>query len=106
VWTASSGSNQVGEPDSIGFGHQPEKRAVGVEAPGGPLRRDFQAGFPITEEQLVPWFAVGRLVGQFHCIRAVPLHVENFDGTVRADAVDLGTAGEVFEPRHALLPPP
>lgn len=45
---------QVGQPDAVGLGHQPEQGSVAVEAPRPPLLDDLQAGLVVAVEELVP----------------------------------------------------
>ena len=54
---------QVREADALRFGHQPEQRAVAIEAPRPPLDDDLKPGLVVAVEQFVGDRAGRRLVG-------------------------------------------
>ena len=88
---------EVGELDAVSLADQTEEVAVGIEAPGGPFGRDLEPCFVRAVQQLVAGFALDVLEGQLDGAGAEPLDVDDLDGAIVADALDLGAAREVFE---------
>jgi len=56
---------QVGNPDVMGFGRQPEQIARSVKTPGSATFGDFDAVFVVAIEKFVGYLTGGVLVGQF-----------------------------------------
>ena len=73
---------QVSQTDALGFGDQPEQRAIPVEAPGPADLRDLEAGLVVPVEQLVGDFAGRRFVRQLQRLGAEPLHADDRDQSV------------------------
>ena len=88
---------QVREADALRFGHQPEQRAVAVEAPRPPLDDDLEPGLVVAVEQFVGDRAGRRLVGQLERFRAEPLHADDRDQAVGMHAADGATGLQVFK---------
>ena len=101
MWTASSGIEEVGQPDSLGLGYQPEKRTIAVEAPRAALGYDFDGGFAVAIKKLVRRPSRGVFVGKIYGDVADPLDVHDGDELVGQDALDGGPACQIFQPRHA-----
>jgi len=80
---------EVREPDAVGLADQPEEVTIGVEVPGGAFGLDLGPGLVGSVEQLVAGLALGVLEGQLDGARAVRLDVDELDGTVVPDALDL-----------------
>ena len=81
---------EVGEPDALGLGHQPEERSVAIEAPGPANLDHLQAGLVVPVQDLVGDATGGILVGEFEGVRAEPLHVHDRDEAVGRYASDAG----------------
>jgi hypothetical protein len=94
------GIEEVGQVDAVRFGRQAEEVAVAGKGPGAAGGRHFQAGFVLTEEELVARPAVGALVEQFHGVAAVPADVDDGDALVGGDTGDLVAGFEFFEFSH------
>ena len=88
---------QVREADALRLGHQPEQRAVAVEAPRPPLGDDLEPGLVVAVEQFVGDRARLRLVGQLDRLRAEPLHADNGHYAVGMHAPDSAARSKVFE---------
>ena len=88
---------QVREADALRFGHQPEQRAVAVEAPRPPLGNDLEPGLVVAVEQFVGDRAGLRLVGQLERFGAEPLHADDRDQAVGMHAADSATGLQVFK---------
>ena len=89
---------QVREADALRLRHQPEQRAVAVEAPRPPLGDDLEPGLVVAVEQFVGDRAGLRLVGQLERFRAEPLHADDRDQAVGMHATDGATGLQVFKP--------
>ena len=93
---------QVREADALRLRHQPEQRAVAVEAPRPPLGDDLEPGLVVAVEQFVRDRAGRRLVGQFERFRAEPLHADDRDQAVGMHAADGATGLQVFKLHDSL----
>ena len=80
------GVEQVRQADALGFGNQPEQRAIAVETPRAALLDNFQTGFVVPVQQFVGDLAVGGLVGEFKRFGAKPLHADDGDQGIGHDA--------------------
>ena len=94
---------QMGQPDALRFGHQPEQRAVAVEAPGPALLDDLEPRLVVAVEQLVGDLAGRRLVGQLQRLGTEPLDADHGDQRIGQDAADGSVGLEVFELHAAIL---
>ena len=83
-------------------GHQPEQRAVAVEAPRPPLGNDLEPGLVVAVEQFVGDRAGRRLVGQLERFRAEPLHADDRDQAVGMHAADGVTGLQIFKLHDSL----
>src|SRR5271166_5194248 len=92
---------KVGEVDALSLGHQPEKRAVAVEAPRPAFFGDLEIGFAVPVEEFVADVAGRVLVGQLKRIGPEPLDIDNGDDAVRQDAANRAAGFEVFKPEHS-----
>ena len=90
MWTASSGIEEVGQPDSLGLGHQPEKRTIAVEAPRAALGDDFDGGLAVAVKKLVRRPSRSVLVREIDGHVADPLDVDDRDELVRQDSLNGG----------------
>jgi hypothetical protein len=91
---------EVGEPDTVCFGYQPEEVAGSIETPRPPLFDYLDTLLIVTIEQLVGDIAGGILVGELEGIRPEPLHGHHFHEAVRKDASDGGVWPKIFQLTH------
>src|SRR5262245_14985261 len=95
---------EMRESDAMRLGHEPESRAVAVEAPRPALLNDVETGFIVAVEQLVGYLAGWRLVGQLQRLGAEPLHVHHRDEGVRQHPTNGGIGLQILEPAHRSAP--
>ena len=95
---------EVGQPDSLGLGNQPEKRTIAVETPRAALGDDFDGGLAVAVKQARCRPSRGVLVREIDGDVADPLDVHNRDELVGKDALDGGPASQIFQFRHASRP--
>ena len=87
---------KVREADALRLRHQPEQRAVAVEAPRPPRGDDLQPLLGLPVEQLVGHRSRRRLVGQLD-LRAEPLHADHRHHAVGMHAADGAARSQIFE---------
>ena len=91
---------EVGQPDAVGFGKQPEQRTVAIEAPGPARLGDFERRLTVAVEQFVAEPPGAVLVGDFDGNRPDPAHVADRDKAIRENAFHGRTACNRFECCH------
>ena len=91
------GIKQVREANALRFGHEPEHRAVAVEAPRTALFHRLEASFVVTEEHLFG-HAPGRIaVRERQRVGAMPLHADDVDDGAGEDTADGRAGDQLFE---------
>jgi hypothetical protein len=68
---------QVGEPDPVGLGNEPEKGAVALKSPDAAGVNGFKRGFAVAVKQFATKAAGGVLVGQLNDIGAMPANIND-----------------------------
>ena len=93
---------QMGQVDPVRLGDQAEQLPVAVEAPRPPGFADFEGRLAVPVKEHDAGLSGGVFVGELDCRRTVPLDVNYRDEAIGQDALDGGTAREIFELGHSL----
>ena len=91
------GIEQVREADAQRLRHQPEQRAVAVEAPRAALRGALQARFVFPVEELAAQLAARAAVGQLQRLRSDPARAHHRDRGLGQDAAHAGAGLQILQ---------
>src|ERR1035438_10041425 len=90
----------MGEVDPVRLGDQPKQLPVAVEAPWPTGLADFQGGLAVPVKEHNAGLPRGVFIGKLDRRRTVPADVDYRDQAVGQDALDSGSARELFELGH------
>ena len=65
---------EMGEPDTVRLGDQPEQGSIAIETPGTSTLQNLKTGFILSEEKLLCPSPLRGPVGQGQRLAAVPVH--------------------------------
>jgi hypothetical protein len=80
----------------MGFGDQPEQRAIAIKRPRAPLLNQREIGFVAAEEQSVGNSPIGFTVYQGDGIGAMPLNAHHRDGDIGQNPTEKGIRLNIF----------